>query len=393
MAPTRVAIVGLKPRPAEVHRWANDSNDGKVDISGQLGFWAVKAHLPALQSMPENYDIVAVCNSTIDSAALAIEQYGLTSAKPYGNPDDLAADSNVDLVVISVNVRKHFELAKPALEKKKDVFVEWPLGASVAQAEELTQLAARMGVRTSVGVQARADPLIVKLKEIVESDQLGNILSSSVLVNSSFLPLSGWIEGAEYYLNHDSGGNELLIYFGHFLDSFIHVLGDFAEVQAIMKSVVKSVPVFNEKKELRNPGYPKTSADHFVIHGVLESDALASFSVRKGPNEVDGASFRWVISGTKGEAEVIIPRGQFQTGEPNRTLRVRIGDEDAENVDLNVPDDEFGTKLANRWSANPARQYRAFAAGNKNEFADFESALRTHKLLGRIVEAAGWPSI
>ncbi|KAI1268926.1 oxidoreductase [Xylariaceae sp. FL1019] len=393
MAPTRVAIVGLKPQPAEVHRWANDSNDGKVDISGQLGFWAVKAHLPAFKSMPETYEIVAVCNSNIDSAALAIEQYGLTSAKPYGNPEDLANDPEVDLVVISVNVRRHFELAKPVLEKGKDVFVEWPLGANFAESEELTQLAAAKGVRTSVGVQARADPLIVKLKEIVESGQLGRVLNSSVLVNSSLLPLSGWIQGAEFYLNHDSGGNELLIYFGHFLDSFIHILGDFVEVQAIMKSVVKSVPIFNAKKELVNPSYPKTSAEHFVVHGVLESDALASISVRKGPNEVDGASFRWVISGTKGEAEVIIPRGQFQSGEPNRTLRVRIGDEDAKNVDFIHPNDELEADVAHHWSANPARQHRAFAAGNKNEFADFESALRTHKLLSRIVEAAGWPSI
>lgn len=119
----------------------------------------------------------------------------------------------MDLVVISVNVGKHLDLAKPALEKKKNVFVEWPLGAGLAHAEELTRLAESAGVQASVGVQARADPLVVKVKNIVDSGTIGKVVNSSAWVASSVL--DAWPEDVKYYLDLKSGGNQLFIWFGH----------------------------------------------------------------------------------------------------------------------------------------------------------------------------------
>ncbi|KAI0478078.1 oxidoreductase [Xylaria cf. heliscus] len=387
MAPIRVGIIGLRPRPL-----------GDSAVSNQPGLWAANSHLPGLRAMPEDYEIVAVCNSNLDSATTAIKQYGLPeSTKAYADPKDLANDSSVDLVVVSVNVGKHFELAKPALEKKKHVFVEWPLGAGLSEAEELTRLANVAGVRTSVGVQARADPLVLKVKEIIKSGQIGKVLSSSVLISSGIFPMDRWMEKAEYYLDHKSGGNVFFIYFGHFLDSFIHVLGDFTELQAILKNTVKEAAIFSSDGVLVNPAYPKTSADEILVQGILESEAVVSIHARKPKVEVDGVSFRWIISGTEGEIEVIIPRAQWlrshwQFGEPERTLRLKIGDNEVQNVDY-LANDEFEGKVP-VMAANVARQYRAFAKGDTEEaIATFESALKTHRVLDRIIRAAGWESV
>ncbi|KAI0426784.1 oxidoreductase [Xylaria sp. FL1042] len=379
MAPIRVGIIGLRPMPP------HDST-----LANRLGYWAAVAHLPALRAMPEDYEIVAVCNSNIESATTAIKQYGLPeSTKAYGSHEDLANDPLVDLVIVAVNVGKHLMLAKPALEKK-DVFVEWPLGAGLPQSEELCRLASVAGVRTSVGVQARADPLVVKVKEIVESGQIGKVVNSSAWVSSSVLPYDSWVERGEYFLDHKSGGNVLSIYLGHFLDSFIHVLGDFAELQAILKSTVSSVKIFNTKGVLVNPACPKTSPDQALIQGTLESGAVVSISARKPRAEVDGVSFRWVISGTEGEMEVIIPESHWQFGELKRTLRLRIGDNATRDVDF-LAGDEFEGKVP-AIAANLARQYRAFAKGNLETVATFESSLKTHRLLDRIIRAAGWES-
>ncbi|KAI0975398.1 oxidoreductase [Xylaria arbuscula] len=384
MPPTRVGIVGLKPRPAGL---------SQAQLSQLPGFWAGNSHLPALRYMPQEYEVVAVCNSNIESAKKAIETHSLKeSVKAYANPDDLANDPNVDLVVIAVNVGKHLELAKPALLKKKDVFVEWPLGATLAEAEELTQIAQSAGVRTSVGVQARADPLIVKVKEIVESGQIGQVRNSSALIGSSLLPSSVWIEGGEYYLDWKSGGNEFTIWVGHFLDSFIHVLGDFSEIQAIMKSVTTEIPILNGKGEVVNPAYHKTAPEHVLIQGILESGALASISSRKSKNEVDNVSFRWIISGTEGEIEILIPGFAWQMGSPARTLKLRVGTNDAEDVDFVGKDDKFESNVP-VLAANVARQYAALAKGDTNAFADFSSALKTHVLLDRVTKAAGWERV
>ncbi|KAI0905368.1 oxidoreductase [Ustulina deusta] len=379
MAPIRVGIIGLRPAP--------EYSSSRV----QPGYWAVIAHLPALRAMPEDYEVIAVCNSSVQSAAAAIKQYGLPeSTKAYGSPEDLANDPLVELVVVSVNVGKHLLLAKPALEKKKDVFVEWPLGAGLAESEELSRLASAAGVRTSVGVQARADPIIAKVKDIVESGQIGKVASSSAWVSSGVLPYDFWVEGAEYYLDYKSGGNNFFIYFGHFLDSFTHVLGDFAEVQAILKSTVSSMKILDSKGVVVNPAYPKTSPDQAVVQGVLESGAVASISLRKPRAEIDGVSFRWIISGTEGEVEIIIPQSHWQFGGSKRTLRLKIGDKETHDVDF-LAGDEFESKVP-AISANVARQYRAFARGNLETVATFESSLKTHRLLDRIIRAAGWES-
>lgn len=118
-------------------------------------------------------------------------------------------------MVISVNVGKHFELAKPALEKGKHVFVEWPLGAGISETEELSRLAKTAGVRTSVGVQARADPLVVKIKSIIASGQIGKVVSSSAWISSGCLSYSKWMEGGEYFVEHKSGGTVFFIFLGH----------------------------------------------------------------------------------------------------------------------------------------------------------------------------------
>lgn len=89
------------------------------------------------------------CKRTIEFHKLPI------TTKAFGSPEDIAADSNVELVIIAVEVRKHHFLAMPVLRHKKSVFVEWPLGADTAQAEEMTKLAAENEVKTMVGLQGR----------------------------------------------------------------------------------------------------------------------------------------------------------------------------------------------------------------------------------------------
>ncbi len=168
------------------------------------------------------------------------------------------------------------------------------------------------------------------------------------------------------------------------------MLGDFAEVQAILKSTVSSMKILDPKGVVVNPAYPKTSPDQAVVQGVLESGAVASISLRKPRAEIDGVSFRWIISGTEGEVEIIIPQSHWQFGGSKRTLRLKIGDKETHDVDF-LAGDEFESKVP-AISANVARQYRAFARGNLETVATFESSLKTHRLLDRIIRAAGWES-
>jgi predicted dehydrogenase len=208
-SPIRIGIIGL----------------GKATGNMVPGLWAGKAHLPYLLASPK-YQVVAVCNSSIESAQATIEFHQLgTDVKPYGSPEDIANDPEVDMIVLSVRVGMHYVLAKPVLIAGKDVFVEWPLGASTAEAEELTKLAESKGVKTIVGLQARASPIVVKIRELIQSGKIGKVLSSTVVGSFVGLPVGTWPAGAEYYLDINSGGNSFTIHFGHCNTSPPTILG------------------------------------------------------------------------------------------------------------------------------------------------------------------------
>ncbi|KAF3014412.1 hypothetical protein E8E14_005481 [Neopestalotiopsis sp. 37M] len=358
------------------------------------GTWGISAHLRSIQALAE-YEIVAVANSSVDSARRSIEFHNLPpEIKAYGSPEDIAADPEVDLVVVSVNVEKHFYLAKPALEKGKDVFVEWPLGASVAEAEELTRLATSSNVRTMVGLQARADPSILKLKEILASNEIGNIVSSVFTASTATIPVDMWPHGAEYYLDFKSGGNEFTIFFGHLLDTFIHVLGDFSDVQGLLKAQYTSVPIIETSTgRVLSPTHPKSSPDHILVQGTLLSGAVASMSLRKPKAAADDVGFRWIITGTDGELVLTAPERHWQFGVHGKSsdwsLRLKKG-KDSVSQEISLNDlDASPASLVQQPGTNTARLYQSFAGGQGLE-ATFESATKTHQLLGKIAKSAGW---
>ena len=90
--------------------------------------------------------------------------------------DDVLADDAVDAVVIATPVPTHFELARRALEAGKHVFVEKPPAMRGAEMEELAELAEERGRVLMPGHLLLYHPAVRKLKEIVDSGELGDVL-------------------------------------------------------------------------------------------------------------------------------------------------------------------------------------------------------------------------
>jgi predicted dehydrogenase len=83
--------------------------------------------------------------------------------------------SNVDAIVIATPVATHFELAHAALEHGKHVLVEKPLTASVAEAEELIELAERNNTILMAGHTFEYSPAVTQLRQLIQDGELGNI--------------------------------------------------------------------------------------------------------------------------------------------------------------------------------------------------------------------------
>jgi len=98
--------------------------------------------------------------------------------------DEVLSDSSVSGVVIATPVKTHFHLAKAALEAGKSVLVEKPLADTVEHAEQLVELAHRKGLVLMVDHVYLYSPAIVKIRELVERRELGELFYiDSVRIN------------------------------------------------------------------------------------------------------------------------------------------------------------------------------------------------------------------
>ncbi len=88
---------------------------------------------------------------------------------------DILDNERINAVVITTPAASHYELAKQALRARKHVYVEKPLALHVQEAEELVALAEKQKCILMVGHILRYHPAVNKLKEIIDSGELGNI--------------------------------------------------------------------------------------------------------------------------------------------------------------------------------------------------------------------------
>src|SRR6188508_2422796 len=134
------------------------------------GTWSSRSHLPAVQASGD-VELTAVCTTRADSAEAARQAYGARLA--FDDWRKLVASPEIDAVAVVVRVPSHYEPTRAALEAGKHVYTEWPLGRTTAEAEALAALAHAKDVRTATGLQARLDPVLMYMKERIESGYVG----------------------------------------------------------------------------------------------------------------------------------------------------------------------------------------------------------------------------
>ncbi|MBT9393889.1 Gfo/Idh/MocA family oxidoreductase [Hymenobacter sp. NST-14] len=93
----------------------------------------------------------------------------------YDSVDALLADEALELVVVNTPNNTHFDLARQALRAGKHVLIEKPVAATVAELDELLELA-RQQQRHVLGYQNRRwDSDFQLVRQVVASGQLGQL--------------------------------------------------------------------------------------------------------------------------------------------------------------------------------------------------------------------------
>ncbi len=360
MAPLRVGIVGLSSKP---------------------GAWATLAHLPRLAKSP-NYQIVAVCNSSIESSKAAIKALNLPdSTKAYGTYADLAADSDVDLYVVSTRADTHYDVAMPALKAGRNVFVEWPLAATTEQAKEMAALAKEKNLKTIIGLQGRMSPSVKKIKDMIESGALGEIHSVNYQGAIHVWQNNAASARYDYFMDRKVGGNLLTIYGGHILDSVLYAVGELkpGSYTPMALNLRRNMHIMKSDGTLSEELYEKDTPDQILLQGRLDRHPSAAFSfhLRAGDRFIGTPGSIWRIYGTKGELAV-----EFASAGPQMAKATSFRFSNAEKGEVQeIATDEGGEE----WTGLPTqgqnigRLYEAYATGEP--YADFDLAVKRHELL------------
>ncbi|MBU2600349.1 Gfo/Idh/MocA family oxidoreductase [bacterium] len=89
--------------------------------------------------------------------------------------DEIINNPEIDAVVVATHVSLHYELGEKVLKSKKHLFVEKPFTSSTLQAKKLISLAKENKRVVMVGHTFEYTPAVNKIKEIINSGELGEI--------------------------------------------------------------------------------------------------------------------------------------------------------------------------------------------------------------------------
>jgi len=89
--------------------------------------------------------------------------------------EQVLKDKQVQGVAIATTASEHYHLAKEALLAKKHVYIEKPMTLKASDAEELVALAKNSKCKLMVGHLLIYHPAIVRLKQLIEQGELGEI--------------------------------------------------------------------------------------------------------------------------------------------------------------------------------------------------------------------------
>ncbi|SRR6266536_1386001 len=331
---------------------------GVVGANPERG-WAARAHLPALRELP-GVELTAVATTRRESAEEAARRYGARYA--FADAHELINHPEVDVVTVAVRLPHHRDLVTAAVKAGKHVYCEWPLVVHTADAVELRDLADRRGVRHAVGLQARHNPAVRRLRDLLAEGHIGEVLSAT-LSYAMPSPLGPAVPaGMTWLTDAAQGANVMTISGGHALDVVRHALGEFREVSAVLTTRTPH-------RTIRETGEPLqvTSPDQVLISGVLENGVPVSAHIQWGGPESTG--LRLEIHGRNGLLALAADRSL--NGGP---LRLSTGE---------VFDDPPSTAVA--------ALYTAFAAAIENGSPmnpDFDTAVGLHRLLDAVRAAA-----
>jgi predicted dehydrogenase len=204
-------------------------------VGGGVG----KQHVSAFQELPEQFEVVAICDIEAAKARAIAEEAHI--ARVSTDIGELCRMDDLDVISICTPPHLHFEQIQQVLAAGKHAICEKPLVGSLKDVDELIRVEAGAGKRIMPIFQYRFGRGLQKLKFLVDEGLAGRAYVATVE--------TAWLRSAEYYAVLWRGkwrtelGGTLLSHASHTHDMLSYILGPIKSVFARTATRVNAIEV------------------------------------------------------------------------------------------------------------------------------------------------------
>lgn len=136
--------------------------------TGSMG----RNHVRVLRNMKAVKE-TAIADIDEESLSFCAKRFGIE--KTYNNYLDLLDNENPDGVIIATESENHKRPVIDSMSFGAHVLVEKPIATDISDAEEMIEAAKKADVVFTVGHTERFNPVILKIKELIDNCKLNNI--------------------------------------------------------------------------------------------------------------------------------------------------------------------------------------------------------------------------
>ena len=202
----------------------------RIGVVGLGGMGAHHANYLANGEVPDA-ELTAVCDPRPERLKFAEENYGADIGR-FEDADALFAAGVIDAALIATSHYFHPPIAVKAFKAGLHVLSEKPAGVHTKQVREMNEAAAASGKVFGLMFNLRASPVYRKLKDLVDSGELGPLQRSNWIITNWYRPQSYYDSGGWRATWAGEGGGVLINQCPHDLDIWQWVCGMPVRVRA-----------------------------------------------------------------------------------------------------------------------------------------------------------------
>eukprot|EP01084_Bolivina_argentea_P101267 181595_1 len=135
------------------------------------------AFAPVLQQLYKRSNLVACGARTLSKAQHFAKKFGIPQNNAYANYESVSSDPNVDIVYIATINSSHYTTVINALNNKKHVLCEKPIGINYIETKEMVETARRNKRFLMEAMWTRFFPAYRKVRELINNNSIGTVIS------------------------------------------------------------------------------------------------------------------------------------------------------------------------------------------------------------------------